>query len=142
MIKLIRKPSLSTVLMAPMLALFALTFLGHLMLAHAADAPTLTDSLLQIFADIKDKAVAAVVIMHIVNILRTHEVIGLLGKVGLQGKGLQLAIAILTAIGFVVDAYAKGGNLVQALIEGLFTAGGANLIYNATKANADPAAVA
>jgi hypothetical protein len=71
--------------------------------------------------------------MHVFQILRTHEVFGILGKLGLSGKGMQVAVAIITAIGFCADAYARGGNIMQALIEGLFVSGGAMLIFDALK---------
>lgn len=147
MIKLIYSKEVSTrnrfaipaLLMAPFAMAVIAQMLGYLMLAHAADAPALSETLLALLGDIKDKAVAAVVIMHVFQILRTHEVFGLLGKIGLQGKSLQVAIAVITAFGFVADAYAKGGNIVQALVEGLFTSGGAMAIYDAV--NAKTAAV-
>ncbi len=114
----------------PMAVMALMLVMGQFMLAHAAD-PTLAEGLISLFGDIQSKAVAAVVLMHVFEILKTHEVFGLLGKLGLQGKSLQVAIAVITALGFCANAYAKGENVVQALIEGLFTSGGAMLIYDA-----------
>jgi len=127
-------PRLEIALMLPFTVVVAITVFGHFILAQAADAPTLAESLMSLFTAIKDKAIVAVVLMNIFRVLRTHEVVGILGKIGLQGKGLQLAIAIITTLGFVFDAWARGGNLLQAIIEGLFVAGGANLIFDASKA--------
>lgn len=106
------------------------------MIALAAEpVPSLSQSLMALLGAIKDHAVAAVVIMHVFQILRSNEAIGILGKLGLSGKTLQVAIAVLTALGYVAEAYARGGNLVSAAIEGLFTSGGAMLIYDAVKNN-------
>lgn len=128
--------SLPLYLMLPFMVMVVFTGLSHMIpVALAADAPSLTDALLALIGDIKDKAVVAVVLVHVFQILRTHEVFGVLGKIGLQGKGLQIAIAVITALGFCVDAYAKNGNILQALIEGLFTSGGAMLIFDASKAS-------
>lgn len=135
------KFSLPALFMLPFAAVIFLGFLDNYMLAWADDAPVLGASFIALFDAIKNKAAAAVVIMHVFQILRTHEVFGLLGKIGLQGKGLQIAIAVITALGFVAEAYGKGANLGQALIEGLFTAGGSMLIYDAVKANAAAVAI-
>lgn len=122
-------------LMLPFLALALIALLGQCILAYGADAPSLSEGILGLLGAIKDKAAVAVVLMHVFQILRTHEVFGILGKLGLSGKGLQVAVALLTTAGFVVDAYAKNANLASAIIEGLFTAGGAMLIYDAFKAS-------
>jgi len=138
MLKGIRLP---LVLMFPFAFVMALAFAGNFMLAMAAEDQSLVSSLLALFDAIKGKAVAAVVIMHVFQILRTHEVLGVLGKIGLQGKGLQIAIAVITALGFVAEAYGRGANLFQAFIEGMFTAGGAMLVFDALKADPPPPVV-
>lgn len=120
------------VLMFPLAILFALSFVVGI--ARAEDPPALGAALLSLFTVIKDKAAAAIIVMHAFQILRTNEVIGILGKLGLQGKGLRVAIALITALGYVANAYATSGNLGAAVIEGLFTAGGAMLIFDAFKA--------
>ena len=91
---------------------------------------------MQLLSLVKDKASAAVIVVCVIQILRTNEVIGILGKIGLQGKGMAIAVAVLTALSYVGNAYLTNANLGAALIEGLFTAGGAMLIFNAFKAEA------
>lgn len=125
-----RPKMLPFLFMLPFSMLALVAFFDHFLLAQAADV-TLSDGLLALFGDIQSKAVAAVILMHVFQILKTHEVLGVLGKVGLSGRALQIAIAAITALGFCADAYAKGSSILQALIEGLFTAGGAMLVYQA-----------
>lgn len=135
------KNFLPFLLMAPALLMLVLTAFGQLILAHADGAsPDLPTALGFIFSDITTHAAAAVVIMHVFEVLKTNEVIGILGKIGLQGKPLQVAVAFITAFGFAANAYAKGESIVQALIEGLFTSGGAMLIYNAYQSGASTVA--
>lgn len=131
----------ATMIMLPYLGLIALLAVGQFMLAHAAEPVSLSDALLALFNDIKGKAATAVVLMHVFQILRSHEVLGILGKIGLKGKGLQITIAVITALGFVFDAHAKGAPIIQALVEGLFTAGGAMLIFDALKKGTEEVAV-
>lgn len=143
MISRIRSKNFLPVLFVlPMVFLIALQLFGSLILAHADAGPTLPDALLALFGDIQTHAIAAVVIMHVFEILKTHEVFGILGKIGLQGKALQVTIAVITAAGFVANAYAKGESVVQALIEGLFTSGGAMMIYDAYQNGAGAVATA
>lgn len=118
------------------LAFFALV--GQFMLAHAADEiPPLGASIMALFTAIKDKAVVAVIVMHVFQILRTNEAVGFLGKLGLSGNGMRLAVAVITALGYVANAWATGMPVLQALIEGLFISGGAMLIFDALKKNTE-----
>ncbi len=138
-----RKLSLPILLMAPFALLCVLTICSHLMAAAFADGtapPAITDSLLALFNAIQGHATAAVVLMFVFQVLRTNEVIGILGKIGLAGKSLQVVVAIITALGYVFNAYATGGNLLQAAVEGLFTSGGAMLVYDAMAGIVPPAA--
>ena len=108
-------------------------------LADGAQPPALTDSILALFNAIKDHAAAAVILYAVFQVLKTNETIGILGKLGLQGKGMQIAVAVITALGYVFNAYIKEGstaNWFQAAVEGLFTSGGAMLIYSAISAHA------
>lgn len=136
----IRKLSIPLVLMAPFAFLCAMAACSHFMTAALADsAPAITDSLLSLFSAVQSHATAAVVLMFVFQVLRTNEVIGILGKIGLQGKSLQVVIAVITALGYVFNAYAKGENLLQAAVEGLFTSGGAMLIFDSLKGIQAPA---
>lgn len=119
-----------------MVAIVALHAFSGFALA-ADEVPVLGNSLMALFSALKDKATAAVIVVCVFQVLRTNEVVGVLGKLGLQGRGLQIAIAIITALGYVADAWARGANLLQAAIEGLFTAGGGMLIFNAFKDTVD-----
>jgi len=130
-----------TLVMLPFAAVCLMIFCGQFGVAFAADAPPLGDSLVALLNAIKEKASAAVILVFVFQILRTHEVFGILGKLGLQGRGLQITIAVITALGFVADAYARGGNLMQAVIEGLFVSGGSMLIFDALKKTTAPANV-
>lgn len=106
--------------------------------AYAAEeAPSLGAALVQLLSLVKDKASAAVIVVCVIQILRTNEVIGILGKLGLQGKTMKVAVAVLTAFGYVANAYVTNGNLGAALIEGLFTAGGAMLIFESFKSTVE-----
>lgn len=124
-------------LMLPLALVAVLAFLGQFMLAMAADeVPPLGMAVMALLGAIQGKAVTAVILVHVFQILRTNEAIGILGKLGLNGRGLQIAVAVLTTLGYVAQAWATSGNLGHAAIEGLFTAGGAMLIFDAFKASA------
>lgn len=130
------KLGIPILLMIPFLLVIAMSLLGFFMLAHAdggVAAPDLPTALTSLFGAITGHATAAVVIMYVFQVLTNHDVLGVLGKLGLQGKTLQIVIAVLTALGYVASAFVQKGDLVQALIEGLFTAGGAMLIYDSAK---------
>lgn len=138
---ILNRVAVPTLLMLPFVLVLFAGFLGQLILAHAAeDPPALGASLIQLLSLIKDKAGAAAIIMVVFQILRTHEVIGILGKIGLQGKALRIFIAVTTTAGYVLTAYGTSGNLGAALIEGLFVAGGAMLIFDAFKSQAEAVA--
>lgn len=115
------------------------TFVG-LSLADSGTAPDLTATLLSLWQAIQTHAGTALILVPIFQILRTHEVLGILGKIGLQGKGLSIAIAVITTLGFIADALATGKSIGVAAVAGLFTSGGAMLIYNAIRGIAPPSA--
>lgn len=128
-------------LMAPLACLFVMQFAGFFMLARAEDVPMdLGTAVMMLFTAIKDKAVTAVIVMHVFQILRTNQALGVLGKLGLSGKGMRIAVALLTTLGYVADAWARSGNIGQAAIEGLFTSGGAMLLFDAFKATTEAVA--
>lgn len=137
---LLKKISFPLFLMAPFAFLCALALVSNAVtMAFADSVPSISDSLIALFGAIQGHATSAVVLALVFQVLRTNEVIGILGKIGLHGKPLQVTIAVVTALGYVFNAYAKGENLLQAAIEGLFTAGGAMLIYDAVAGvNASP----
>lgn len=112
-------------------AIFMLAMPLMVFAADGAAAPDLTAVILSLLNAIKDKAPVAVILVCVFQLLRTAPVLGILGK--LSGKYLQLAIAIITALGYVAEAWARGMSLGAAAIEGLFTAGGAMLIYTAIR---------
>ena len=113
--------------MVPFLALVSITAFG-------ADEPVgLGAGLMALFSAIQGKANAAVLVMCAIQILRTNEALGILGKIGLQGNAMRIAVAVLTTLGYVANAWVTSGNLGAAAIEGLFTAGGAMLIFQAFK---------
>ena len=78
----------------------------------------------------------------VIQILKTNEALGVLGKLGLKGNGLRVATALIVTLGYVAEAWARSGNLGAAAIEGLFTSGGAMLIFQAFKKEAEVVAVA
>lgn len=133
MFKKLSKISVPTLCLLPFLAVIFLQLGGLYGFAHADDGGGFGSAIMSLFGAIKDHASTAVIVMFVFKILTSHETYGLLGKIGLQGKSLQITVAVLTALGFVADAWAKGASIPQALIEGLFTAGGAMLIYDASK---------
>lgn len=130
--------SLPLALMLPLFFLTAVNMAGFLILAHAAEPPTLGEALSELLGALKDKATTAVILVFVFQILRTHEFLGILGKLGVQGKLLQVAIAVITALGFVAEAWGRGAPIGQALIEGLFTAGGMMLIFDAIRSTSPP----
>lgn len=139
--RVLNQKAVPILLMAPFALLLAIALVGQFILAYAADEPVgLGAAVMALFGAIQSKAVTAVIIMHVFQILRTNEAIGILGKLGLSGRGLQIAVAILTTLGYIANAWATSGNLGAAAIEGLFTAGGAMLIFDAFKANAQAVA--
>lgn len=129
-------------LMAPFAFLMILAIAGQGMLAMAEEPlPTLGASLMALFTAIQGKAVTAVILVHVFQILRSNEAIGVLGKLGLKGNGMRVAVAVLTTLGFVASAWATGMPLGQAAIEGLFTSGGAMLLFQAFKVETKEIAV-
>jgi hypothetical protein len=115
-----------------MFVLFSLLLLFVInAVAYAADAvaPGLGESVGALIASITTKAPFAVVLVAVFQILRTNEVLPILGK--LTGRYMQVAIAILTSAGYIVSAVVSGKAWGPAAIEGLFTAGGAMVIYDA-----------
>lgn len=116
------------------------TFL-YLSVAFAADnapAPELSAVLLALWGAIQNHASTAMILVPVFQFFRTGEIVGVLGK--FSGKWLQAIIAFFTAGGFVLDAYVKGQPLLQALVTGLVTSGGAMLIYDAIRDIKKPAA--
>ena len=111
--------------------LFSFLFVGFHALAADGVVPGFAESVGALISSITTKAPFAVVLVAVFQFLRTNEMIGILGK--LAGKYLQVAIAVLTALGYVAAAWARGESIGSAAIEGLFTAGGAMLIYDAIR---------
>lgn len=132
--KKLSKISIPTLCILPFLAAIFLQFGALYGIAHADDGGGIGSAVMFLFTAIKDHASTAVIVMYAFKILTSHETYGLLGKIGLKGKALQLTVAVLTTLGFCAQAWAKGSSIPQALIEGFFTAGGAMLIYDASKA--------
>lgn len=108
-------------------------FLMFPLIAFAAEVvePDFTASIMQLLGAIQGKASVAVILVAVFQLLRTAPVVGILGK--FSGKYLQAIIAGVTALGYVAQAWATSGNLGAAAVEGLFTAGGAMLIYQAIR---------
>lgn len=92
-------------------------------------APDLGASLLALWQAIQNHAGTALILVPVFQILKSNPVMGLLG--GLGGKGMQIAVALITTGGFVINAWATGQSLGMAAVTGLFTAGGCMLIYDA-----------
>jgi hypothetical protein len=113
-----------------MMVVFMFAFVSYAMAADPA-APNLTDSIMLLWKAIQDHSGTALILVPVFQILRTNESLGLLSKLG--GKGMQIAVALITTGGFIVNAWATGQSLGQAAVTGLFTAGGAMLIYNAIR---------
>lgn len=99
--------------------------------AVTVTAPAFGDALANLFGAIKDHGSVAVLIMAVVQILKTNEVVGLLGKI--SPKFLPLIIGVVTTIGYVVAAVIAGKSWFQGAIEGLVTSGGAMLIYESIR---------
>ena len=110
--------------------------------ALAADAPevALVPAIMALWAAIQAKASTSMVLVPVFQILRSKEIYGVLQKV--SGNYLRVVIAAITSGSYVAEAWAKGGSLIEALISGLFTAGGAMLIYTAFRDMKAPAAPA
>lgn len=102
--------------------------------AFAADAavPGFGAALSELIASISTKAPFAVVLVAVIQFLRTNEIVPILGA--LTGRYLQLATVCLTALGYVAAAYLRGASLGASLVEGLLTGGGATLIYDQIRA--------
>lgn len=114
--------------------LLPMVFFFAPLLAFAVDAPTdFLGIVLAIWNAIKNHAATAVILVPVIQLLKSHEVLGVLRKIGLQGRAMQVTVAILTVLGFVVDAVVQGQSWPAAAIAGLFTSGGAMLVYNAFK---------
>jgi hypothetical protein len=112
--------------------------------AFAADGAevALIPAIMALWAAIQTKASTSIVLVPVFQILRSKEIYGILEKV--SGNYLRAVIAIVTAGSYVAEAWSKGGSLIEALISGLFTAGGAMIIYTAfrdIKAPSAPAVV-
>lgn len=109
--------------------------------AAFADAPVapvdFAAVVMALWQAIQNHASTALLLVPVFQLLRTSEVAPLLGW--FSGKYLQVVIAIITAIGFVINAWATGQALGQAAITGLFTSGGAMLIYDAIRSIQPPA---
>lgn len=113
-------------LAVPFVGLYALTAF-----ASGEVQPDLTLTLLSLLEAIKGNGGVAVILVAVFQLLRTAPVLGILGK--FSGKYLQLIIAAATALGYVAKAAAEGKSWGMAAVEGLFTAGGAMLIYTAIR---------
>jgi hypothetical protein len=103
--------------------------------AQAADAgavPGFGESVSAIITSITTKAPFAVVLVAVFQLLRTNEVLPILSK--LSGIYCSIVIAAITVAGYVLNAYLGSHNLGAAAIEGLFTSGGAMLIYDQIRA--------
>ncbi len=98
--------------------------------AMAADGEiAIVPAIMALWAAIQAKASTSMVLVPVFQILRSKEIYGILEKV--TGNYLRLVIAFVTAGSYVVEAWSKGGSLIEALISGLLTAGGAMIIYTA-----------
>jgi len=119
---------------------FCATFLfaGLAIAADAGAAPDLTSTILALWQAIQSHSGTALILVPVFQILRTNEMLGILSK--LTGRGMQIAVAVITTGGFVVDALAKGQSIGQAAIAGLITAGGAMLIFDAIRLMKNPPA--
>ena len=104
----------------------------------AVAAPDLTASLLALWSAIQNHSATALILVPVFQILKSNQVVGLLSH--LSGKGFQIAVALITSLGFVVNAWASGQSLGQAAVTGLFTAGGAMLMYDAIRGITPPSA--
>lgn len=115
-----------------MSVLFGLSLMFPLIaLANEATQPDFAMTIMSLMDAIQGKASIAVILVAVFQLLRTAPVVGILSKV--SGRYLQVVIAASTALGFVAQAWATSGNLGAAAVEGLFTAGGAMLIYTAIR---------
>lgn len=127
-----KKKFLSLLLPLSLIALFPLFAFAD------GGAPDLTSTILALWQGIQNHSGTAVILMAVFQLLRTNESVGILSKI--SGRYLQVVIAILTTLGFIANAWAQGQPLGQAAITGLFTSGGAMLVYQAIASiNAHPA---
>lgn len=100
--------------------------------AMAADGEVaIVPAIMALWAAIQAKASTSMVLVPVFQILRSKEIYGILEKV--TGNYLRVVIAFVTAGSYVVEAWSKGGSIVEALFSGLLTAGGAMLVYEALR---------
>lgn len=109
----------------------SLLLISGIALADEVAQPDFTVSVLSLLEAVKGKASIVVILVAVFQLLKTAPVVGILGKV--SGKYMQVIIAVTTVGGFIVDSMARGTSLVTAAVEGLFTSGGAMLLYSAIK---------
>ena len=114
-----------------LLPMFLMFFSLVALAENTVNAPGFVDSLFALWKAIQDHASTALILVPLFQLLRTNEVLGILKN--LSGRWMQVSVAVITTLGFVVDAAAKGQSWGQAAIAGLFTAGGAMLIYDAIR---------
>lgn len=93
--------------------------------------------LTNLYSAFANHAGTAVVIVAIVQVLKTAPVIGFLSNV--EGKYVQLTVALVTTLGYIASAVVTGSSWTQAALTGLLTAGGAMLIYDGYAAINAPA---
>jgi len=96
--------------------------------ADGADV-ALVPAIMALWAAIQTKASTSMVLVPVFQILRSKEIYGILEKI--SGNYLRAVIAIVTCGGYVAEAWSKGGSIVEAIISGLFTSGGAMIVYTA-----------
>jgi len=111
-------------------ALASMLFLTSAFAADSA-APDFSLTIIALMEAIKNHGSVAVILVAVFQLLRTAPVVGVLGSV--TGKYLQVIIAVSTALGYIAVAAAQGKSWGVAAIDGLFTAGGAMLIYDAIR---------
>lgn len=104
--------------------------------ADGAEAPALVPAIMALWAAIQAHSTTAVTLVPVFQILRSNELAPVLSK--LSGRYLQAVIAIVTTGGFIASAWAAGSSLGEALVTGLFTSGGAMLIYDAFRSIKNP----
>lgn len=108
--------------------------------ADPAPVPDLTVVLVALWNAIQNHAGTSMILVPVFQLLRTHEVLGLLSKI--SGKYLQVVIAVTTTLGFVVDANIKGQSWGAAAITGFFVSGGAMLIFDSIRSINPPKPIA
>jgi len=99
--------------------------------ALAADPtnPDVIPAIMALWAAIQAKASTSMILVPVFQILRSNQLMPILAK--FTGKWMRVAVAAITAGGYVAEAWAKGGSLGNALVTGLLVGGGAMLIYDA-----------